>query len=192
MLGLLGESERLERVWDSGSDHSAELVEVENTLADLTDQLGTGVFTRGTPQRARLDTRIAVLAARQAELSTETVKPSGWTWQPTGETFGDWWARQDVTAQNVWLRSMGVRLDYVCSAPDNGRIGIDRVNLDLGDLATLTEQLNTTGPAARWQEVFASMGESGIAGVEINGETVAFVNSDGRRVEASELDSKGA
>jgi site-specific DNA recombinase len=66
---------------DAGSDHPAELAELDATLADLTDQLGTGVFTRGTPQRARLDARIAALAARQAELSAEAVKPAGWTWK---------------------------------------------------------------------------------------------------------------
>ncbi len=71
LLGLLGTSERLERMWDKGSDHSAELTEIDSTLADLTDQLGSGAFSRGTPQRARLDARIASLAARQAELSAQ-------------------------------------------------------------------------------------------------------------------------
>lgn len=36
----------------------------------------------------------------------------GWTWKPTGELFGDWWARQDVKGRNVWLRSIGVRLTF--------------------------------------------------------------------------------
>jgi site-specific DNA recombinase len=58
LLQMLGESERLERVWDSGSDHSAELAEVNETLTDLTSQLGTGVFRSGTPQRVKLNQRI--------------------------------------------------------------------------------------------------------------------------------------
>ena len=33
-------------------------------------------------------------------------------WQPTGERFGDWWGRQDVTARNVWLRTMNVRAEF--------------------------------------------------------------------------------
>ena len=40
LLGMLGTSERLERVWDSGSDHLAELAEINDTLVDLTGLLG--------------------------------------------------------------------------------------------------------------------------------------------------------
>lgn len=187
LLGMLGTSERLERLWDKGSDHSAELAEIDNTLADLTDQLGSGAFTRGTPQRARLDARIAALAARQAELSAEAVKPAGWAWQPTGEKFADWWDRQDVTARNVWLRSMGVTLGFVYSVEGKGPM----LNLDLGDLETLTQQLNASGPAAQWQEMFEAMKGNGIAGMEMHGDTVVFVSHDGQRVSASELDPKG-
>ena len=42
-----------------GSDHSAELAEIDDTLADLTDQLGTGVFTAGHTAAGALDRRIA-------------------------------------------------------------------------------------------------------------------------------------
>lgn len=110
LLEMLADSERLERVWDSGSDHSAELAEINETLADLTGLLGTGPYKAGTPQRLKLNHRITELAARQEALSKETVKPAGWTWQPTGEKFGEWWDRQDTEGRNVWLRSMGIRL----------------------------------------------------------------------------------
>jgi site-specific DNA recombinase len=112
LLNLLGDSERLERIWDSGSDHSAELTEINEALADLTGLLGTGPYKAGTPQRLKLNHRITELAARQEELSKETVKPAGWTWQPTGEEFGKWWERQDTEGRNVWLRSMGIRLSW--------------------------------------------------------------------------------
>jgi site-specific DNA recombinase len=179
ILRMLGSSERLERVWDSGSDHSAELAQVEDTLADLTDQIGTGIFARGTPQRARLDSRIAELAARQAKLASETVKPSGWTWQPTGEKFGDWWERQDVTARNIWLRSMNVRLEfeYVDSDPS------PNLRLDLGDLSTLTKRLNANGPVARWQGVLEGMNEANLQGVTIGPDgSVVFTPEEADRV----------
>jgi site-specific DNA recombinase len=112
LLDRLGNSERLERVWDSGSDHSAELSEIDAALSDLVGLLGTGPYKAGTPQRVRLNHRITELAARQEELSKETVKPAGWTWRGTGEKFADWWSRQDTEAKNVWLRSMGVRLTW--------------------------------------------------------------------------------
>ncbi|WP_236724598.1 recombinase family protein [Mycobacterium avium] len=155
ILGLLGTSERLERVWDSGSDHSTELAEVDARLTDLTGQLGLGVFRQGTPQRAELDRQIEMLAARQAQLSSQAVKPAGWTWQPTGEKFADWWERQDVTGRNVWLRQMNIRLEF-----DNGQI-----HLDLGDLFALTEQMLPSGPVVGWQAVLAAMSEHGVRGV---------------------------
>lgn len=176
LLGLLGTSERLSRVWDSGSDHSAELGEINDTLADLTGLLGTGPYKAGTPQRLKLDERILALAARQAELSAETVKPSGWTWQPTGEKFADWWDRQDVTARNVWLRSMGVTLGFAYSPEGNG----PTLNLDPGDLETLTQQLEASGAAAELRETFDTMTAKGIAGLELLESKVVIHLHDGR------------
>lgn len=167
IMRMIGESERLERVWDSGSDHSAELAEINETLADLTSLIGSGVYRAGTSQRAALDKRIGDLAARQAELSAAAVKPAGWTWKPTGEKFGGWWARQDTTARNVWLRSMNVRMEFWCSTGPNGRVGVDRVNLDLGDLFKLTEQLEATGPVAEWQSVLTALRAAGAHGLTV-------------------------
>lgn len=170
VLALLGGSERLERVWDQGSDNSAELAEINIELADLADQLGSPAFRKGTPQRDRLDARIEALATRQATLDAEATVPSGWTWMPTGEKFGDWWEQQDVTARNVWLRSMNVRAEFER----------ERIRLDLGDLDTLTQQLNAGGPAAEWQEIFAAMQQYGIAGVELRENRATFHCPDGR------------
>ncbi len=160
LLGMLGESERLERVWDSGSDNSAELAEIDAALSDLVGLLGLREFRAGTPQRVKLNHRITELAARQEELSAETVKPAGWTWQPTGETFRAWWARQGTTERNVWLRSMGVRIEFA---------GRD-TSLDLGDIFALTEQMNASGPVADWQKVLTAMRDNDIAGMEITGD----------------------
>jgi site-specific DNA recombinase len=55
LLTMLSESELKERLWDSGSDHSAELAELDSTLTDLAGQLGTGPFKAGPPQRVKLD-----------------------------------------------------------------------------------------------------------------------------------------
>jgi site-specific DNA recombinase len=162
LLGMLGKSERLERVWDSGSDHSAELAEIDAELEDLVSVLGSGEFRAGTPQRAKLNRRISGLAARQAELSSAAVKPAGWTWKPTGETFGIWWARHGITERNVWLRSMGVRIEFA------GR----NTSLDLGDILKLTEHLKAAGPATDWLALFEVMRDNGIAGIEVDGEDI--------------------
>ncbi|AWT52595.1 recombinase family protein [Mycolicibacterium smegmatis] len=141
LLDLLGDSERLERVWDSGSDHSAELATINEELTDLVSQLGTPAFRTGTPQRAALDARIAALAARQDQLSAEKIQPAGWVWQPTGELFSEWWERQDTVDRNVWLRSMNVLMTY-----DN-RNGL-RWGVDFGDLQEYEKQLRL-GKSAR-------------------------------------------
>ncbi len=94
LLDLLGDSERLERERDSGSDHSAELADIDATLTVLADLIGTGVFRAGTPQREEVNRRIEAYAKRRDELAAEQVKPAGWRWKGTGETFGDWWPRQ--------------------------------------------------------------------------------------------------
>lgn len=133
LLDIFGDSERLERVWESGSDNSAELAEIDAELVDLTSQLGTPAFRAGTPQRIKLNQRITELATRQAELSAEAVKPAGWTWRGTGELFRDWWNRQDTEARNIWLRSMNIRFTFDTAALT--------WHTDWGDLKQYEEQL---------------------------------------------------
>ncbi|ORB49409.1 recombinase family protein [Mycobacteroides saopaulense] len=143
VLGLLGNSERQERVWDTGSDHSVELAELDAVLADLTSLLGTSVYRAGTPQRAQLDSQIAGYAARHDELSKLTVRPAGWTWQPTGQVFSDWWEQQEIEGKNIWLREMEIRLTFDKSA---GAVVV--WHTDLGDLKRFEEQLKF-GKSAR-------------------------------------------
>lgn len=154
---MLGDSERLVREWDSGSDNSAELANINDELTDLTGLIGTPAYRAGTPQRAALDARIEGLAVRQEVLAAEAVRPSGWAWKSTGENFGYWWESQDTEGRNIWLRSMNVRAEF-------SRNGI---HVDLGDLVTLTRQVNPSGRVAGWQRVFATMGDS-IEGTIIN------------------------
>jgi len=62
-----------------------------------------------------------------------------------------------VTARNVWLRSMNVRLTF----------DRERFYLDLGDISKLTEQLEASGAVAEWQEIFAAMSANDIQGITI-------------------------
>lgn len=68
----------------------------------------------------------------------------------------------------MWLRDAGVRLIF------DGRY-----NLDLGDVETMTKQLQPAGAIAEYQRMFAAMTESGIAGTEINGDDVVIHYRDG-------------
>lgn len=157
VLNLLGKSERLERVWDSGSDHSGELVEINAELVELTSLIGSPAYRSGTPQRNALDIRIAALATRQDALSQEVAKPAGWAWAGTGEPFSDWWERQDVIDRNVWLRSMNIRAEY-------DREGI---HLDLGDLNELARRVGPSGGITQWQEIFKAMSDNQIQGLTL-------------------------
>ncbi|MBS4104172.1 hypothetical protein [Tsukamurella paurometabola] len=113
-------------------------------LTDITDQLGTGAFKRGTPQRARLDQRIVSLTERQVELSSTPSEPAGWVWEPTGELFSDWWERQDTEARNVWLRQMDFKVTWT-SHTEGARTILDSFKVD-GDLTLNLDADQTFGP----------------------------------------------
>ncbi len=171
VLRLLGSSERMERRWDAGCDNSAGLEEVNIKLADLVGLLGEDVFRAGTPQRAQLDARISDLGVQQKQLEAEVSRPAGWSWVPTGEVFSAWWDRQDVTARNLWLRSMNVKVTYDHTG----------ISVDVGDLQTLLRELKPGVEAAGLQELMSRVAGFGLAGVEIAGDTVTVVGRDGQR-----------
>ncbi|GAA4741919.1 recombinase family protein [Gordonia alkaliphila] len=131
VLDRLGDMERMTRVWFSGSDSQSELAEVDELLADLVDQIGAGVFKRGTPQRKRLDARIAALTARQAELASKPIEEPGWTYEGTGESVREWWERSDQPTRTAWLREHGVRASWR-SHTLNGRTTIDDFDIAMG------------------------------------------------------------
>ncbi|MDF0530902.1 recombinase family protein [Tsukamurella sp. 8F] len=165
VLALLGDSERLERVWDEGVDNSEELSEIEAQLADLTGIIGTGPYKAGTPLRAQLDQRIAGLAERHEQLAAEGVAPSGWTYRGTGERFSDWWGRQTVEQRNVWLRENNVTMTYTReNRPGRGGRRPPSFELDLGDIYQLTEQLTPKGAAAAWSDALEQMKALGVSG----------------------------
>jgi site-specific DNA recombinase len=182
LLGLFGGFERRDRKWSAGNDHSQELADTNALLEDLTGLLGTGAFTAGTPQRKTLEQRINGLAARQAELSAQAVKPPGWEWIPTGERFSDWWSEQDTAGKNAYLRSMNVTVTF------------DRTTIDphFGDLIPMLSSLNAGDAMAQYRELTATSNELGITGYELNERegTVTAVTADGERftVSISDLD----
>lgn len=178
VLGIIGDSERLARTWDPGDDNTAELTELEATLADLASQLGVGPYRAGTPQRRVLDERIASLSERYDDLSSSTSRAAGWTWTPTGERFSDWWETQDVVERNVWLRASLVSVEFEYREP-KARGDEPVVRIELGDVPRMLTGVGSD----RGNEVLAVVsGTTGLAGVEIkpNGEIVAHARSGDR------------
>lgn len=131
VLERLGPMERRVRVWFSGSDTRSELAEVDELLTDLVDQLGTGQFRRGTPQRERLDSRIAALTERQEALRSKPIEEPTWRYEGTGETVQQWWERADSATRTAWLRDHGVRVTWR-SHTENRRTKLDSFEITMG------------------------------------------------------------
>ena len=176
VLDLLGSSERMSRVWEAGEDHAAELADLDVTLTDLAGQIGLGVYRAGTPQRVVLAARITELSHRRDELAAITTQPAGWAWKPTGETFADWWEQQSVQEKNIYLRSMGVAVRF------DKRDEL-KVHLELGELYRMAGEVKAAGSIAAATDLFDSLAENGIAGVEISNGKAVFTSKAGDRVE---------
>ncbi|MGB3604386.1 MAG: recombinase family protein [Gordonia sp. (in: high G+C Gram-positive bacteria)] len=131
VLDRVGSMERMTRIWFSGSDARGELAEIDELLGDLVDQLGTGAFKRGTPQRKRLDARIAALTERQESLRGQPIEASGWRYEGTGETVAEWWSRADQATRTAWLRDSGVRVTWL-SHTEHGRTKVDKFEIMMG------------------------------------------------------------
>ncbi|QIS01280.1 recombinase family protein [Nocardia brasiliensis] len=157
LLMIAGDSERMVRTWEPGEDHAAELADVDELLTDLTGQVGTGPYKRGTPQRAALDARISELAERREVLAAIPSRPSGWTYRGTGEMLSDWWERQTVMERNVFLRSNNVRVWFKRGKENNSYV-------DLGDLRELTKDMVPGPTVSRTISRLDWMRDHGVAG----------------------------
>ncbi|MBB4134777.1 recombinase family protein [Gordonia humi] len=131
VLDRVGPMERMVRTWFSGSDSRGELAEIDELLGDLVDQLGTGAFKRGTPQRKRLDARIAALTERQDELRGQPIEQPSWRYEGTGESVSEWWSRADSATRTAWLRESGVRVTWR-SHTESGRTKLDKFEITMG------------------------------------------------------------
>ncbi|MFI1914557.1 recombinase family protein [Nocardia sp. NPDC020380] len=158
VLALLGDSERQDREWDAGEDHAAEVAAIDADLIDAAEVIGSGMFGKGTPARAKLEERISALSARRDKLASIPSRPAGWVLRGTGELFSDWWERQTPTEQNIYLRSMNVRASFKRGAQN-------RLNLDLGSLNDMTAELKPGPSVQRARRTFAAMEREGIQGV---------------------------
>jgi site-specific DNA recombinase len=57
---------------------------------------------------------------------------------------------------------MQIRLEFRCPPSESPTL-----NLDLGDVFKLTEQMNASGPVVEYQAVFNAMRERGVRGLTI-------------------------
>lgn len=157
VLATLGPMERKRRVWFTGNEVTGELAEVREMLADVVELIGTPGYRKGTPQRERLDARIAALTARQAELEQTPVEESGWKYEGTGQTVGEWWEAATPAERTVWLRQQGIRAEWTSETEkERNRTEVTSFVVDMGSPDLDAEVL--PAPVAAMAEVRAAGG----------------------------------
>ncbi|WP_347957667.1 recombinase family protein [Gordonia aichiensis] len=159
VLGVLGPMERRRRVWFTGNEVTSELAEVREMLTDV-ELIGTPGYRKGTPQRERLDARIAALTARQTELEQTPVEESGWRYEGTGQTVAEWWAQVDQAERTLWLRQSGIRASWTSQTEaERNRTEVTNFTVDMGVPDLDAETL--PGPVAAMAEARAAGGWDG-------------------------------
>lgn len=115
LLAAYGDRQLLERVYDPGEDHTAEIEDSTGALMYLVQQAA------GKPEavRAVYAPRIAALEAEIEALSAMPSRPAGYVYRETGQTFGEAWTAGDAEAQRRLLVRAGVRAK-VGREPDGG------------------------------------------------------------------------
>lgn len=109
LLDTLGALPHMVKVFDPGSDVSQELDQVNdelNSLAEAVTRFPTG------PALDKLLANVDALAARKAELESKPKRKSGYHWEPSGQTFAEYWASIDNEQRNTYLRDHNVTLTY--------------------------------------------------------------------------------
>lgn len=105
-LRRFGAFEVVRRIEFPGADHRAEIAELEATVADLSDRIAS---LRG-PAADALMGQLQGRSDRLEALRAEPVVPPRIETVPTGRTYAEVWAGEDVQGRLSMLRSAGVRV----------------------------------------------------------------------------------
>lgn len=119
-------TERTRSVRVAGYDPGAEREGIEAEMSDIAGVVGRPGYRTGDAARARIDARMAALAARMEELADVSVVQSGWTTEGTGETVSDFWEAADAADRNRWIRGSGIAI-WV-----DKRVGCEMVTMHQG------------------------------------------------------------
>jgi site-specific DNA recombinase len=110
LLGLLGDRPHVVKVFQPGTDHTTELAEIDARLESLSEAVTR--FPAGSPALNNLLTQVDTLSARRVELASLPVKSAGYRYEPTGQTFREFWESLDITERNDWLRANDIQVIY--------------------------------------------------------------------------------
>lgn len=98
------------RVWQQGSDHSAELEQTNQTIESLREDRALGLFS--TPEDEQMfRSQMAALIAKRDSLSDKPVVRAGWAEIESDQTYGDMWPEATPEERRTMLIDAGVRLE---------------------------------------------------------------------------------
>ncbi|QBP30514.1 serine integrase [Mycobacterium phage Charm] len=98
-----------ERVWQAGSDHSAELDQTLRTIESLREDRAAGLFN--DPEDAKMyQQQMAALLSKRTALSDAPIIKAGWVEMETDRTYGEVWESSTEEEKRKMLVDAGVVL----------------------------------------------------------------------------------
>ncbi|WP_146247267.1 recombinase family protein [Micromonospora arborensis] len=109
-MAIAGDLEVMRRVFVPGSDHAADLAEVEESLAELREHQAAGIF-RGERGKAEFRQMYRSLEDRREVLEALPSEPDRWELEPTGQTYRERWESLSTVAErNREMREAGLKV----------------------------------------------------------------------------------
>lgn len=128
VMDKIGDMERHIRRFDPGDDSAALIADIDATLGTL---VAMASRLRSGPALDGALAQIEALESQKAALLAVPFRPAGVVWEPTGQTFREWWERVDERERNMFLRDHKVRMDYKCPKGTRAvEIGLSMLYLD--------------------------------------------------------------
>ena len=97
------------RIWQDGSDHSAELDRINRTIESLREDRALGLFTTSEDEQM-FRQQMAALIVKRESLAGMAVVKAGWVEVETGETYAEAWPKATTEERRKLLIDAGVRL----------------------------------------------------------------------------------
>ena len=105
-LEHIGPLDRPERQFIPGSDHTAELENVEHALDNLQAESDRGLVR----DRERYLNRLSALLAQHEKLAALPSEPDRWEERPSGKTWGQWWEESTEGMRRELLLDVGFKV----------------------------------------------------------------------------------
>jgi site-specific DNA recombinase len=135
VLTLLEGQPHVTKVYQPGTDNAAELAELN---AELDAAVSLSQVLRGSQLEAAKQ-RISALYDRKEALESQPLRPAGYRFEPSGQTFREFWEDLDSTGRNQWLRDRDIR---VTVTHPKGSDGPRKLDAEFGDIPAMYAAVN--------------------------------------------------